>query len=70
MSSPVKRSCTSQWPFHRMISVFVCEATYFPRYSSGRKITRGTFSDSTTSTALAEVQQTSDSAFTSAEVLT
>ena len=29
-----------------------------------------TFSDSTTSTALAEVQQTSDSAFTSAEVLT
>ena len=27
ISSPVKRSCTSQWPFHRMISVFVCEAT-------------------------------------------
>ena len=42
ISSPVKRSCTSQWPFHRMISVFVRAATYFPRYSSGRKITRGT----------------------------
>ena len=66
----MKRSCTSQWPFHRTISVFVCEATYFPRYSSGRKITRGTLSDSTTSTAFAEVQQTSDSAFTSAEVFT
>ena len=33
-------------------------------------MTRGTPSDSTTSTALAEVQQMSDSAFTSAEVLT
>ena len=27
ISAPVKRSCTSQWPFQRMISTFVCEAT-------------------------------------------
>ena len=46
----------------------VCVATYGAEVSVGRKITRGTSSDSTTSTALAEVQQMSDSAFTSAEV--
>ena len=38
-SSPVKRSCTSQAPFQAMIFSLVCEATYFARYWSGRKIT-------------------------------
>ena len=70
ISRPVKRSCTSQCPFQSTSSTGVCVATYLPRYSSGRKITFGTPSDSTTSTAFAEVQQMSDSALTSAEVLT
>src|SRR5258706_9118646 len=69
-SSPVKRSCTSQAPFHAMISTFVLEATYFARYWSGRKITFGALRLSTTSIALDEVQQISTSAFTSADVLT
>src|SRR5262249_26955869 len=53
-----------------MIPTSVWEATYRPRYSSGRKITLSTPSDSTTATALADVQQISDSALTAAEVLT
>ena len=69
-SSPVKRSCTSQWPFQAMIFTLVCEATYFARYSSGRKITRSAPRLSTTCTAFDDVQQMSLSAFTSAEVLT
>ena len=58
ISRAVKRSCTSQWPLHQMISTGVLLATYFAKYSSGRKMTRGTPSDSTTATALADVQQT------------
>src|SRR6476646_1298801 len=69
-SSPVKRSCTSQWPFQVMISTLVWVATHFARYSSGIMMTRGTPNDSTTRAALDEVQQMSDSAFTSADVLT
>ena len=41
ISAPVKRSCTSQCPFQRMTRPSVCVATYLPRYSSGRKMTRG-----------------------------
>jgi len=51
-------------------STFVFEATKAARYWSGRKITFGTPSDSTTATAFADVQHTSDSAFTSADVFT
>ena len=65
-----KRSCTSQWPFQAMISTLVFEATYFARYSSGKKMTRGTPSASTICTALPLVTQTSDSALTSADVFT
>ena len=57
-------------PFHEIISTSVCEATYFARQSSGRNITFLTPSDFTILTALADVQQTSVSALTSAEVLT
>src|SRR5579862_3889300 len=53
-----------------MISTLVFEATYFARYSSGKKMTRGAPSASTICTALPLVTQTSDSAFTSADVLT
>ena len=59
-----------QIPFHEIISTSVWEATYFARYSSGKNITFLTPSDFTILTALADVQQTSVSAFTSAEVLT
>src|SRR3979411_1932422 len=69
-SSPVKRSCTSHEPFQAMIFTVVCEATYFARYWSGRKITVGARRLSTTWTALDEVDEISTSAFTSAEVLT
>ena len=65
-----ERSCTSQAPFHAMILTSVCEATYFARYWSGRKITVGAWRLSTTCTAFEDVQQISTSAFTSAEVLT
>ena len=66
----MKRSCTSQWPFQVMISTRVWVCTHLARYSSGIMITRLAPSDSTTRTALEEVQQMSDLAFTSAEVLT
>ena len=69
-SSAVNRSWTSQCPLHRITSTLVWVATHFPRNSSGMKITRGTPSDSTTCTALADVQHTSDSAFTAADVFT
>ena len=70
ISSPVKRSCTSQWPFQAMISTLVLVCTYLARYSSGRKITRGAPRLSTTFTAFDDVQQMSHSAFTAALVLT
>ena len=53
-----------------MIFTFVCAAMFCARYSSGSMITRSTPSDSTTLSALPEVQQMSDSAFTADEVLT
>jgi len=57
-----------------MILTLVCLATFWARNSSGIMMTEETphwaAMDSTTSTALEEVQQMSDSAFTSAEVLT
>ena len=53
-----------------MIFTLVCEATYFARYWSGRKITLSAPRLSTTCSAFDEVQQMSLSAFTSAEVLT
>ena len=66
----VNSSCTSQWPFQAMIFTLVCAAMFCARYSSGSMMTRSTPSDSTTLSALPEVQQMSDSAFTAAEVLT
>ena len=57
-------------PFQAIISTSVCEATYFAKYSSGKKITFLTPRDSTILTAFADVQQISVSAFTSAEVFT
>ena len=39
MSSGVKRSCTSQWPFQAMISTAVCAAILRARYSSGIMMT-------------------------------
>src|SRR6056300_423243 len=59
-----------QIPFHEIISTSVCDATYLARYSSGKNITFFTPRDLTIFTALAEVQQTSVSALTSAEVFT
>ena len=53
-----------------IISTSVWEATYFARKSSGKNITFFTPNDCTIFTALADVQHTSVSAFTSAEVLT
>ena len=53
-----------------MIRTWVSLATFCARYSSGSMITSGTPSDSTTARALPDVQQTSDSAFTAAEVFT
>ena len=70
MSSGVKRSCTSQWPFQAMISTLVWAAMLRARYSSGIMMTFGTPSASTIFLALPEVQQMSLSAFTAAEVLT
>ena len=52
-----------------MIFTAVCAAMFCARYSSGSMITRATPSDSTTFSALLEVQQISDSAFTADEVL-
>ncbi len=69
-SAPENRSWTSQTPFHRISFTLVLEATYLPRNWSGMKITSSAPRDSTTCTALADVQQTSDSALTSAEVFT
>ena len=73
-SIAVNFSCTSQVPCHSTSSTSVCFATQLPRYRSGRKITLAApvsaAMASTTCTALAEVQQASDSAFTAAEVLT
>src|SRR6185503_1776186 len=63
-------SCTSHAPFQAMIFFFDCDATYFARYWSGRKITVSLSRLSTTCTAFAEVQQMSTSAFTSADVFT
>ncbi len=63
-------SCTWHFPCHDIISTFVLVATYLAKYSSGKNKTLFTPRDSTTLTALAEVQHTSVSALTSAEVLT
>src|SRR5262245_40232553 len=70
MSAAVKRSCTSQWPFQAIILTFVSLATFCAKYSSGNMMTSGTPNDSTIFTALPEVQQISDSAFTAADVFT
>ena len=70
ISSSLNCSWTSQVPFHDIISVFVCEATYLAKKSSGKNITFLTLRDSTILTAFADVQHTSVSAFTSAEVFT
>ncbi len=59
-----------QRPFQAMTSTSVSFCTLRARYSSGRKITRSTPSDSTTALALAEVQQMSDSALIAAGVFT
>ena len=59
-----------EWPFQRMSFTSVFVATYLPRYSSGKKITRSTPRLSTTCTAFDEVQQISVSAFTSADEFT
>ena len=53
-----------------MIFTLELAATQRARYWSGRQMTRSTPKLSTTSTAFDEVQVTSTSAFTSAEVLT
>ncbi len=50
----------------KMMCLPVSRATFFARYSSGRKMTVSAWSESTTAAALLEVQQISDSAFTSA----
>ena len=47
-SSAVKRSCTSQWPFHVRIFTFVCLAMFFARNSSGMQSTRSVPKLSTT----------------------
>src|SRR5215203_1909319 len=52
-----------------MIFFPVSRATLPAKYSSGMKITLSVLSELTTATALPEVQQMSDSAFTSAYVL-
>src|SRR5262249_29579233 len=74
MSSAVKRSCTSPWPLQVVMWTGVCLATFFARDSSGTMMTVSTLRSaaiaSTTSTALDDVQQMSDSAFTSADVFT
>ena len=65
-------ACTWHSPIQiRMLVRPVTRWTWAPRNWSGRKSTsRSAGTDSTTSTALDDVQQTSVSAFTSAEVLT
>ena len=70
ISVSVNCSCTSHLPFHEIIFTLVLLATYFARYSSGRKMTLSTFNDSIIFTAFADVQHISVSAFTSAEVFT
>ena len=70
ISLAVNCSWTIHVPFQEIISTLVFDATYFAKYSSGKKITFLTPSDSTTLTALADVQQTSVSALTSADVFT
>ena len=65
-------ACTWHSPIQmRMLVRPVTRWTWAPRNWSGRKSTsRSAGIDSTTSTALDDVQQMSVSAFTSAEVLT
>ena len=64
-------ACTWHSPIHISKCRPVRLATCWPRNMSGRKSRSSSAgSDSTTSTALEEVQQRSDSAFTAAEVLT
>src|ERR1041385_6417208 len=74
MSAAVKRSCTSHRPFQVMILIGVCLAMFCARYSSGIMITEVTphsrATSSTTVAALEDVQHTSLSALTSAEVFT
>src|SRR5574340_426261 len=69
--SRVTWSWIGQQPFHSTISTSgSLDAIHAPRLRSGPNSTFGTPSDSTTATAFAEVQQTSVSALTSAEVFT
>ncbi len=70
MSLGVNRSCTSQAPGWTITSTPVCRAMLAARNRSGIMITFGTPRLSITLTALPEVQQMSDSAFTAAEVFT
>ena len=70
ISSAVNLSCTSQRPFQEIIFTSVWAAIFFARYSSGRNITLSTPRDSTTCFAFPDVQHTSVSAFTSADVFT
>ena len=65
-ASAARRSCGTGCALGNTICLDVDAATLRARYSSGRKITCSASSDSTTCAALLEVQQTSDSAFTSA----
>ena len=70
ISCALNLSCTIQVPTHDIIWTFVFDYTYFAMYWSGKKITLSAPRDSTTLTALADVQQISDSALTSADVFT
>ena len=64
-------SWIGQHPSHTVISTSgSCAAIHRPRFRSGPKRTRGAPRERTTSTALAEVQQTSVSALTSADEFT
>ncbi len=62
ISFSLNLSWTIQIPFQEIISTSVWEATYFARYSSGKKITFFTPNDFTILTALADVQHISFSA--------
>ena len=64
-------ACTWHSPIHTCIFRPVWRSTCAPRNWSGRnRISRSSGIDRTTSTALEDVQQMSDSAFTSAVVFT
>src|ERR1700690_310389 len=70
MSVPEYCACTSHWPFELKTSLPVSLATYPARCRSGTMMSRRTASDRATAQALADVQQISASALTSAVVFT